>query len=310
VSDSRNVSGVLAATPPWAWAVLAMLSIQLGSALAITLFPSVGPAGTAWLRLSLGAVILILVARPRWRSIRREHVPALLGLGLGTGVMTTAFLTALQTLPLGTAVAIEFLGPLAVAAITGKTLRAALWPILALGGVVLMTEPWSGSFDAVGIGFALLAGVGWGCYIWFSQNVGDKFSGVQGLAISLPIAALVAAVFGVPQAWGNVTLPVVLVLIVLTLLTPVLPFSLEMLALKRMNKRAFGTLMAGGPAIALVIGMIVLVQIPGLLEVLGMALVIVAGVATQRVAGRNSPVVSDIPAPLRAADEVENDSTT
>lgn len=309
VSDSRNVSGVLAATPPWAWAVLAMLSIQLGSALAITLFPSVGPAGTAWLRLSLGAVVLILVARPRWRSIRREHVPALLGLGLGTGVMTTAFLTALQTLPLGTAVAIEFLGPLAVAAITGKTLRAALWPILALGGVVLMTEPWSGSFDAVGIGFALLAGAGWGCYIWFSQNVGDKFSGVQGLAISLPIAALVAAVFGVPQAWGNVTLPVVLVLLVLTMLTPVLPFSLEMLALKRMNKRAFGTLMAGGPAIALVIGMIVLVQIPGLLEVLGMALVIVAGVATQRVGGRNSPVVSDIPAPLRGDDELENDST-
>lgn len=305
MSDRRTPGGVLSHTPPWTWAVLAMLSIQLGSALAITLFSSIGPAGTAWLRLSLGAVILILVARPRWRSIRREHVPALLGLGLGTGVMTTAFLTALQTLPLGTAVAIEFLGPLAVAALTGRTLRAALWPIVALGGVVLMTEPWSGSFDAVGIGFALLAAVGWGFYIWFSQNVGDKFSGVQGLAMSLPIAALVAAIFGVPQAWGSITLPVVLVLLVLTLLTPVVPFSLEMLALKRMNKRAFGTLMAVGPAIALAIGVVVLGQIPGFLEVVGIALVILAGIATQRVAGRGGMVVSDIPAPLLSPEESE-----
>ena len=274
------------------WAVLAMFSIQLGSAVAITLFPAVGPAGTAWLRLSLGSLILIALFRPRWRSIRRQHVPAVLGLGLGTGVMTTSFLTALQTLPLGTAVAIEFLGPLAVAAITGKTLRAALWPFLALGGVVLMTEPWSGSVDLVGIGFALLAALGWASYIWFSQQVGDTFAGVQGLAMSLPVAAVVAGIFGVPQAWGNVTGPVVLVLLGLTILTPVLPFSLEMAALKRMNKRAFGTLMAVGPAIALIIGMIVLIQIPSFLEVVGIAVVIIAGVATQQLSGRESEPTS------------------
>lgn len=309
MSTRFNASAALAKTPPWAWAMLAMLSIQMGSALAITLFPAVGPAGTAWLRLSLGAVILILIVRPRWRSIRRKHVPAILGLGLGTGVMTTSFLTALQSLPLGTTVAIEFLGPLAVAAITGRTLKAAVWPVVALLGVVLMTEPWSGTFDVVGIGFALLAAVGWGSYIWFSQQVGDSFSGVQGLAMSLPIAAAVAGVFGIPQAVGNITVPVVLVLVVLTLLTPVLPFSLEMLALKRMNKRAFGTLMAVGPAIALLIGMIVLIQIPGFLEVVGIALVIGAGIATQRTAGRTEDLVPATPVPLVAPETPEESPT-
>lgn len=272
--------------PPWTWAVLAMVSIQTGSAVAVSLFALVGPAGTAWMRLSFGALILILMVRPQWSAVRARHVPALLGLGVATGVMTTAFLTALQTLPLGTAVAIEFLGPLTVAAITGRSLRAGLWPLLALGGVVLMTQPWAGGVEIVGIGFALLAAMGWGSYIWFSQKVGDSFSGVQGLAMSLPVAALVASVFGAPQAWGNISWVVIIAALGITLLTPVIPFSLEMLALKQMNKRAFGTLMASGPAIALVMGLIFLAQVPNALEILGIALVIVAGVATQRSGGR------------------------
>lgn len=271
---------------PWTWAVLAMTSIQIGSAVAVSLFPTVGPAGTAWMRLSFGALILIVMVRPRWSAVRANHIPGLLGLGLATGVMTTAFLTALQTLPLGTAVAIEFLGPLTVAAITGRTFRAALWPVLALAGVILMTQPWSGEVELRGIGFAVLAAAGWGSYIWFSQKVGDAFSGVQGLAMSLPVAALVASFFGIPQAWGNISPLVVLAALGITLLTPVIPFSLEMLALKRMNKRAFGTLMASGPAIALLMGMVFLSQIPNSVEVLGIALVIVAGVATQRSSGR------------------------
>lgn len=278
--------GLYGWAPPWTWAVLAMVSIQTGSAVAVALFALVGPAGTAWMRLSFGALILILIVRPRWSAVRAAHIPALLGLGVATGVMTTAFLTALQTLPLGTAVAIEFLGPLTVAAITGKTFRAALWPFLALGGVVLMTQPWSAGVEIVGISFALLAAMGWGSYIWFSQKVGDSFSGVQGLAMSLPIAAIVAGIFGVPQAWGNISLWVVVAALGITLLTPVIPFSLEMLALKRMNKRAFGTLMASGPAIALLMGMIFLAQTPNAMEIFGIALVILAGVATQRAGGR------------------------
>ena len=289
-----RTSLLLDKTPAWGLTVVAMLSIQLGSAVSVSLFPEIGTAGTAWLRLSLGALILILVVRPRVRSITRKNLPGLLGLGAITGLMTLSFLAAIDRIPLGTAVAIEFLGPLTVAALSGKNKKAAVWPLVALVGVVLMTEPWTTNVDPVGVGFAALAGVFWGLYIILTQQVGDQFTGVQGLALSTPIAAITAGIVGVPQAIGNITWQVLAVGLLLGLLTPALPFALEMLALKRMNKRAFGTLMAVEPAIASLIGVVILLQVPGLLDVFGIALVILAGVATQQDAAR--PPLLDMPA--------------
>ena len=280
--------------PPWTLAVVAMLSIQTGSALSISLFPAVGPAGTAWLRLSLGAVILLLIVRPRLSLIRRDNIVGLLSLGAATGVMTSAFLSALDRIPLGTTVAIEFLGPLTVAALSGKNIRAALWPLLALVGVVFLTRPWTGAVDLIGVAFALLAATCWGLYIVFTQQVGDRFSGIQGLALATPVATVTAAVVGVPQAWGNLSLEVLAWGVVLAVLTPVFPFALEMLALKRMNKRAFGTLMAVEPGVATGIGLLLLLQVPELLDALGIALVVAAGIATQRDAER--PPLLDMPA--------------
>lgn len=271
-----------------------MLSIQTGSALSISLFPAVGPAGTAWLRLSLGAVILLLLVRPRLSLIRQDNIVGLLSLGAATGVMTSAFLSALDRIPLGTAVAIEFLGPLTVAALSGKNIRAALWPLLALVGVVLLTRPWTGAVDLIGVAFALLAATCWGLYIVFTQQVGDRFSGIQGLALATPVAAVTAAVVGVPQAWGNMSVEVLVWGVVLAILTPVFPFALEMLALKRMNKRAFGTLMAVEPGVATGIGLLLLLQVPELLDALGIAFVVAAGIATQRDATR--PPLLDMPA--------------
>ena len=271
-----------------------MLSIQTGSALSISLFPAVGPAGTAWLRLSLGAVILLLLVRPRLSLIRRDNIVGLLSLGAATGVMTSAFLSALDRIPLGTTVAIEFLGPLTVAALSGKNIRAALWPLLALVGVVLLTRPWTGAVDLIGVAFALLAATCWGLYIVFTQQVGDRFSGIQGLALATPVAAVTAAVVGIPQAWGNVSVEVLVWGVVLAILTPVFPFALEMLALKRMNKRAFGTLMAVEPGVATGIGLLLLLQVPELLDALGIAFVVAAGIATQRDATR--PPLLDMPA--------------
>ena len=287
-------SGVINRIPAWTLAVVAMLSIQLGSALSISLFPAVGPAGTAWLRLALGAVVLLVLVRPSLRLIHRGNLVGLLGLGASTGVMTSAFLSALERIPLGTTVAIEFLGPLTVAALSGKNARAALWPLLALIGVVLLTRPWSGTVDLVGVAFALLAALGWGLYIVFTQQVGDQFSGIRGLALATPIAAVTASFVGIPQAWGGLSLEVVAVGVVLAILTPVFPFTLEMLALKRMNKRAFGTLMAVEPAVATGIGLLVLLQVPQPLDALGIALVVIAGIATQRDADR--PPLLDLPA--------------
>ena len=285
---------LLDASPAWMLAVVAMLSIQFGSALSVSLFPAIGTAGTAWFRLTLGALILIAVVQPRWRSINRKNVLGLAGLGVTTGLMTLSFLAAIDRIPLGTTVAIEFLGPLTVAALSGRNAKAAIWPLVAFIGVVLMTEPWSADFEVVGVGFAVLAGILWGLYVILTQRVGDQFSGVQGLALSAPIAALTASIGGVPQAWGNITWEVLALGGVLAILTPALPFALEMLALKRMNRRAFGTLMAVEPAIASLIGVAILLQIPGLLDVGGMALVILAGVATQRDSTR--PPLVDLPA--------------
>ena len=151
-----------AQVPPWALAVASMTSVQLGSALSVPLISTVGPAGTAWLRLTMGAVIFLALARPPLRTLRRHDVATLAGLGVTTGLQTIAFLAAIERIPLGTAVAIEFLGPLTVAAVRGHRVRAhslpaLTWPGLALAGVVLLSRPWHGHVSPAGLGFATLA---------------------------------------------------------------------------------------------------------------------------------------------------------
>lgn len=269
--------------PPWSIAVAAMLLIQLSNALSVTVIEQVGPAGTAWLRMCFGAVLLLLIVRPKLRSIRVKDLPALLVLGLVTGFMTTFFLMAVARIPLGTAVAIEFLGPLAVAAITNKKRSAYAWPALALVGVVLLTEPWHGAVDILGVVFALLAGVCWGLYNVFTQFVGDRYAGISGLAITIPIAAVFTAVLGLPQVMGGNPEPWVLLLAAgIALITPVVSFGLEMLALRRMTHTAFGTLLSIEPAFGVVMGILVLAQSPTLPQLAGVALVVLAGAAAQR----------------------------
>ena len=277
-SRSPSTAGV----PPWGLAVAAMLSIQLGSALSVDLISTVGPAGTAWLRLSAGALIFLALARPPLRDVRRSDVPALLGLGVTTGVMTTGFLAAIERIPLGTAVAIEFLGPLTVAAVRTHSPRALVWPALALVGVVLLTEPWHGAINLAGVGFAALGSVGWGVYILLTQRIGDRFTGIGALSLTVPIAAATAAVIGIPQAAGHISPGVLAAAAGLALLLPVLPFALEMLALRRMTPTAFGTLMALEPAFGVLLGLLVLHQQPSATQIAGILLVVLAGAAAQR----------------------------
>ena len=265
-----------------------MFSVQVGAAISVGLFDDIGVAGTAWLRITLGAIGFVLIARPRyWQwTLRELRAPILLG--LVSAVMTLAFLAAIDLLPLGTVVAIEFLGPLTVAAIHSRSRRALAWPALALVGVVLLTEPWQGATSLPGVGFAAIAGVCWGLYIVITQHVGDRFTGVDGLAISLPVAALVTAVVGLPQAWGHLTLEVLLVGLAAAVLLPLIPWTLELYALRRLTKAAFGTLMALEPAIALVIGLVVLHQVPVVIQVVGIGCVVLAGVAAERTGQREA----------------------
>lgn len=282
MTDTGTATG--RATPPaWSMAVAAMLLIQVSNALSVTVIDAVGAAGTSWLRMCFGAVFLLLIVRPSLRTIRRADVPTLLMLGAVTGLMTTFFLAALDRIPLGTAVAIEFLGPLTVAAVMSRRRRALVWPALALVGVVLLTEPWQGATDALGIGFALLAGTCWGLYNLLTQRVGDRFSGITGLAFTIPIAAVATTVIGLPQVIGGApTVPIILLAAGIALITPVISFALEMLALRRMTHTAFGTLLAIEPAFGLVVGLIILSQLPGPLQIIGIVIVIVAGAAAQR----------------------------
>jgi inner membrane transporter RhtA len=191
--------------PPWGLAVVAMLSVQLGSALSVHLIAIVGPAGTAWLRLSAGALIFLVLARPPLRAVRRDPVPAPLGLGATTGPVTIAFLAAIERIPLGTVVAVEFLGPLTVAAVRSHSTRAPTWPPRGAARVVLLTQPWHGDVNPAGIGFAGLAAIGWATYILLTQRIGDRFTGIGGLSLTVPIAAGAAAVVGIPQAAGHLT---------------------------------------------------------------------------------------------------------
>lgn len=269
-----------------------MISVQLGSALSVDLISTVGAAGTAWLRLSMGAVILIALARPPLTEVRRGDLPVLLGLGVATGLVTISFLAAIERIPLGTAVAVEFIGPLTVASIRSHTRRALTWPVLALVGVLLLTEPWHGEIDAAGLAFAALAGVGWATYILLTQRLGDRFSGISGLSLTVPVAAATAAIFGIPQAIGQFSFEVLAAAIGLAILLPVLPFVLELRALREMTHAAFGTLMALEPAIAVLLGLLLLHQQPAPLQVLGIVLVVAAGAAAQR-GGRRQPKSSD-----------------
>jgi len=282
-----------AAVPPWALAVAAMLSVQLGSALSVDLISTVGPAGTAWLRLTIGALVFLGLARPPLRAVRRRDVPALMGLGVTTGLVTIAFLAAIERIPLGTAVAIEFLGPLTVAALRSHSTRALAWPVLALLGVVLVTEPWHGNINPAGLGFAVLAAIGWATYILLIQQIGDRFTGITGLSLTVPIAAATAAVVGIPQATGHLTLGVLAAAAGLAILLPVLPFALELLALRHMTHNAFGTLMALEPAIGVLLGLLVLHQQPSTTQLVGILLVVLAGAAAQRAGRRQHPPASE-----------------
>jgi inner membrane transporter RhtA len=265
-----------------------MLCVQLGAAVSVGLFDRIGPDGAAWLRLTWAGIVLLVIVRPRPSAFSRSGFVTCLALGVVTAVMSMSFMEAIARLPLGTASALEFLGPLIVAVSHGRGGRR-LWPVLAAGGVLLLTDPWHGGSDPAGVGFALAAAVGWACYILLTQRAGDEVTGIAALAVSMPVAGLAATLIEGPAVIGHLTWQVLLVGLGLALLLPVVPFSLELLALRRLTTTAFGTLMSLEPAVAVLVGVVVLHQVPRLGAVVGIALVIVASVGAQRGGARTAP---------------------
>lgn len=275
-------------------AVAAMCCVQLGIAASIGLSARVGAEGVAWLRMAWAAVVLLVAVRP-WRTpMGRSALGTCIVLGFVTAGMIMLFMAAVVRIPMGTASALEFLGPLGVALIQARG-AGRWWAVAAAAGVVLLTEPWHGGTDPVGVMCALGAGACWGAYVVLTQRAGDEVTGLRALAVSMPVAAAVATVTVGPSVLGRLGWQELLAGLGLALLLPAIPFSLELLALRRLTAAAFGTLMSLEPAIALLLGLVVLGQVPNLLPVVGIALVVVAGIGAERTGARSTRPASTPP---------------
>ena len=253
--------------------IAAAVSPQLGAAFAVTLFDELGPAGAAFLRLALAALVLCVIWRPRLAGDLR-----LAGaLGVSLGLMNWSFYESIARLPLGVAVTIEFAGPLLVAVLGSRRPLDLLWVALAAAGIVLLVGPGAESVDPVGVAFALAAGACWAAYIYLNKRTGAAFPGGSGLAIAMAVGALVVLPAGVLQAGGALAEPELLgTAFVVALLSSVLPYSLDLEALRRLPEAVFGVLMSLDPAVAAVVGVVLLSQELGARDVLAIAMVVVA----------------------------------
>jgi len=259
-------------------ALTAMLSVQIGAAVAKTRFDEVGSVGAATLRLVIGAVVLALVVRPRVRHWTRAQWLAAVLLGLALGGMNLFIYVAFATIPIGVAVTIEFLGPLTLSLAHTRRWRDAVWAALALAGVVLLGVGPSAIGDVGGVVAAVLAAACWAAYIVMNRRVGAAIPGIDGLAVSMLVAMVVALPFGLrPAVAGVAGDPTLLVVFaVVGLLSSVLPYALEMSALRRMPTRVFGVLQSLGPAIAALAGLVVLREALSVLEVVALVCVTAA----------------------------------
>jgi inner membrane transporter RhtA len=266
--------------------VAAVTSLQFGAGFAVTLFDELGPAGAAFLRLAIAAVVLVALWRPRVRGHPGRDVRLAVAFGITLGLMNLCIYEAMDRIPLGIAVTIEFWGPLAVAVAGSRRSLDLLWVVLAATGIVLLADPGSGSLDAAGIAFALAAGGLWAGYIVLSARTGRVFPGGSGLAIAMVFGALVTLPVGVGP---DLLAPEMLAAgAVVALASSVIPYSLELEALRRLPKRVFGVLMSLEPAVAALAGLIVLGQALGGRQWAAIALVVVAsaGVSAEPVSAR------------------------
>lgn len=269
-------------------AVASMSAIQLGLALSVPLLDRLGALGTTALRLAWAGVLLIVLVRPRLRDFTGRDLRACVLLGAVSAGMMVFFMLSVTRLPLGTASALEFLGPLAVS-LYGPGRGRKRWTAMAALGVVALTEPWHGGIDAAGAGCVLVAAACWAAYILLTQHVGDSVTGLDGLAVSIPVAALIGLLAAAPSDLEHVTWKLLGAMLGLAVLGGALPFVLEFLALRRLTTSAFGTLMSLEPAIALLSGLLVLGQIPGIASAAGVALVVIAGICATRTGARPTP---------------------
>ncbi|WP_327280490.1 MULTISPECIES: EamA family transporter [unclassified Streptomyces] len=259
------------------------VSGQFGSAVAALLFPAAGALGVVSLRVTLAALLLLVVCRPRLRGHSRTDWAVVGAFGLALGGMNILFYQAIDRMPLGPAAALEVLGPLLLSVVAARRVLSLLWAGLAVVGVFLLGRGGLDGLDWAGACFALAAGALWAAYIVFNARAGARFPRLDGLALAMGVAALMTLPPGIGSAGGTLLRPEVLGLgAAVAVLSSGLPYALELLALRRLPPATFAVLMSLAPAIAALAGFLVLGQTLSALECLAIALVVAASAGAVR----------------------------
>ena len=281
--------------PAHALVIASISSVQVGAAWATTIFDSVGAAGACLLRLASASAVMLLVTRPNLRSMSRRQALTAGALGLILAAMNLSFYEAISRIPLGTAVTIEFIGPLMVALLGSRHRRDLLWAALAAGGIVALCHGISHGTDTEGLILAAIAGLCWAGYILLQAQLGKAFSDSSGLAVAMTVAALVALPFGVHAGAGNLLVPATLGTgVAVGMLSSAIPYSLELKALRSLSTATFGVLMSLEPAAAAAAGAVVIGQTITPRDAVGIGLVCAASLGT-------SLTANPTPEPLNVA---------
>lgn len=259
------------------------VSVQFGGALAVTLMPRTGALGVVTLRLLVAAIVLMVICRPKVRGHSRADWATVVVFGLTMAAMNGLFYQSVARIPLGPAVTLEVLGPLVLSVVASRRALNLLWAGLALGGVFLLGGGGFGSLDTVGVAFALSAGGMWAAYIVFSARTGRRFPQADGLALAMVVAAVAFLPLGIAESGTRLLDPTTVALgAAVAVLSSVLPYTLELLALRRLPASTFAILMSLEPAVAATAGFLVLHQALSATEALAIALVIAASMGAVR----------------------------
>jgi inner membrane transporter RhtA len=270
--------------------------VQLGAAIAKDLFHLLGSGGTVFLRVGLAAIIYMIMARPRLRGYSWREYGWVVLFGLVIAAMNSFYYAAISRIPLGVATTLEFIGPLGVSLVSSRRLFDLLWIMLAVVGIVLLIPIKGGvALDPLGVVLALMAGAGWAAYILVNVHVGRAFPGTTGLALSMSVAAIVLVPFDLGSLTPLVHNPVPLLLgLGVAVLSTVIPFALELEALRRISARVFGVLMSLEPAVAALVGFVLLGESIGARGLLAMSLIIVASCGVSLMDKKNGDTTSPV----------------
>ena len=269
--------------PPVALVVIAIASVQVGAALSKSLFDEIGPGGTVLVRVAAAALVLALVWRPSIAGRSRRELGLILPFACVLAGMNLAFYAALERLPLGIVVTFEFVGPLGVAVLGSRKPLDLAWVGLAAAGILLLSDFGAADLDGVGVALALTAGVFWGAYILLTARVGQAFPGGSGLSLAMLLAVIPLAPIGIADGGSELLVPsVLLVGAAVGILSSAIPQALEMEALRHLPTGVFGVLMSLEPAVAALVGFVVLGEDLATREVVAIMLVVAASAGAAR----------------------------